>query len=136
MIGLFIMTLNDPLANVFSNIMNSEKIGKNEIIIKPASKLIRKILTLLQEKWYIGGFEEIVDGKGNMLNINLIGAINDCGVIKPRYSTTLESYTKYEKRYLPAKGFGIIIVSTSKGLMTHEEAKEKKLGGRLVAYCY
>ena len=130
------MTLNDPLANVFSNIINCEKIGKNQVTIKPASKLIKRILTLLQDKKYIGGYEEIKDGRGNMLTINLIGAINNCGVIKPRYATTLDSYPKYEKRYLPAKGFGILVVSTSKGLMTHEEAKEKKLGGRVLAYCY
>ncbi len=130
------MTLNDPLANVFSSIMNCEKIGKNEVTIKPASKLIKKILTLLQDKRYVGAAEEIKDGKGNMLNIKLLGAINNCGVIKPRYAVQLDNYPKYEKRYLPAKGFGILIVSTTKGIMDHESAKEQKLGGRLVAYCY
>ena len=130
------MTLNDPLANVFSNIINCEKIGKGEVTIKPASKLIKQILTLLQDKRYVGATEEIKDGKGNMLNIKLLGAINNCGVIKPRYAVQLDNYTKYEKRYLPAKGFGILIVSTTKGIMDHESAKEQKLGGRLVAYCY
>ncbi len=130
------MTLNDPLANVFSNILNSEKVGKNEVVIAPSSKLIKQILTLLQDKHYLGGFEEIKDGKGNILVMKLIGAINNCGVIKPRYSVKLDDYTKYEKRYLPAKGFGILVVSTPKGIMTHEEAKEQKLGGRLIAYCY
>ena len=130
------MTLNDPLANVFSNMLNSEKIGKTEVNIKPASKLMKQILTLLQDKHYLGSFEEIKDGKGNIMSIHLIGAINNCGVIKPRYSVKLDNYTKYEKRFLPAKGFGILVVSTPKGVMTHEEAKEQKLGGRLIAYCY
>lgn len=130
------MTLNDPLANVFSNILNSEKVGKTEVVIAPSSKLIKKILTLLQDKHYLGGFEEIKDGKGNILVMKLIGAVNNCGVIKPRYSVKLDNYTKYEKRFLPAKGFGILMVSTPKGLMTHEEAKEQKVGGRLIAYCY
>ena len=130
------MTLNDPLANVMSNIMNCEKIGKNKMMIKPSSKLIKQVLTLLHDKQYIGAFEEIKDGKGNILQIKLIGAINNCGVIKPRYSVQLVNYTKYEKRYLPAKGFGMLIVSTAKGLMSHEEAKQQKLGGRLIAYCY
>ena len=43
---------------------------------------------------------------------------------------------KFEKRYLPAKGFGLIIVSTSKGLMTHVDAEEKNIGGKMIAYCY
>ncbi|MBI5073056.1 30S ribosomal protein S8 [Candidatus Woesearchaeota archaeon] len=130
------MTLNDPLANVFSNILNSEKVGKTEVVIAPSSKLIKQILTLLQDKHYLGGFEEIKDGKGNILVMKLIGAVNNCGVIKPRYSVKLDNYTKYEKRFLPAKGFGILMVSTPKGLMTHEEANEQQLGGRLIAYCY
>ncbi len=116
--------------------LNSEKIGKTEVNIKPASKLMKQILTLLQDKHYLGSFEEIKDGKGNIMSIHLIGAINNCGVIKPRYSVKLDNYTKYEKRFLPAKGFGILVVSTPKGVMTHEEAKEQKLGGRLIAYCY
>ena len=116
--------------------MNCEKIGKGEVTIKPASKLIKQIVTLLQDKHYIGATEEIKDGKGNILNIKLLGTINNCGVIKPRYAVQLDNYTKYEKRYLPAKGFGILIVSTTKGIMGHEEAKQQNLGGRLVAYCY
>ncbi len=130
------MTLNDPLANVFSNIMNCERIGKNVVVIRPSSTLIKKILTVLQDKHYIGSYTETIDGKGNSLTINLIGAVNNCGVIKPRYAVQLNNYTVYEKRYLPAKGFGILIVSTPKGIMTHDEAKEQKLGGRLIAYCY
>ena len=47
-----------------------------------------------------------------------------------------EEYEKFEKRYLPAKGFGIIIVSTPKGLMIHKEAISKVTGGKLIAYCY
>ena len=43
---------------------------------------------------------------------------------------------KYEKRYLPAKQFGILIISTPKGLMTHVQAMDKKTGGKLIAYCY
>jgi len=62
--------------------------------------------------------------------------MNNCGVVKPRFSTKCTNFEKWEKRYLPAKDFGIILISTPKGIMTHIEAKEKKLGGRLIAYCY
>jgi small subunit ribosomal protein S8 len=130
------MTMNDPLANVFSNILNCEKIGQHELTIKPSSKFIMQILTLLQEKRYLGECSEIKVAGGNAIGISLIGAINKCGVIKPRYAVKIDNYTKYEKRYLPAKDFGVLIVSTPKGLMTHIEAKEKKLGGRLIGYCY
>ena len=130
------MSLNDPLANVLSHINNFEKNGKKELTTNSNSKLIRGTLTIMQDEGFIGSHEEIEDGKGNQLKINLIGALNKCGVIKPRFKVALTDYEKYEKRFLPAKDFGILIVSTNKGLMTHKEAKEKRLGGTLISYAY
>ncbi len=66
----------------------------------------------------------------------LLGKVNKCGAIKPRFSVKKGGFEKFEKRYLPAKNFGMIIVSTSKGLMMHDEAKKKGLGGRLISYVY
>ena len=128
--------LNDPLANAFSKIMNAELTGKTECMLKPVSKLLSKLLTMMQDKRYIGSFKVIEDGKGGLIKLSLIGKINKCKVIKPRYPVKKDGFEKFEKRYLPAKDFGIIFVSTSKGIMTHIEAKEKKLGGRLIAYVY
>ena len=42
----------------------------------------------------------------------------------------------FEKRFLPAKDFGVLIISTNKGLLTQKQAKEQNVGGALVAYCY
>lgn len=128
--------LNDPLANVLSFINNHEKLGRKEITVSNNSKLIRQILTILNQNNYLGEYIQTEDGKGGILTINLLGNINKIGVIKPRFNVKKEDYEKFEKRYLPAKDFGIIIVSTSKGLMVHAEAKEKGLGGRLICYCY
>ena len=72
----------------------------------------------------------------NISLIYLIGKINNCNVIKPRFNVKNDNYEKFEKRFLLAKDFGIIIVSTPKGLMTHIEAKEKGIGGKLILYCY
>ena len=76
------------------------------------------------------------DGKAGLIKVNLNGNINKCGVIKPRFAVKRKDFEKFEKRYLPAKDFGIIIISTPDGLMTHIQAKEKNLGGRLIAYVY
>jgi len=128
--------LNDPLANALSGILNSERISKRVHDIKPASKVIKKVLDVMKEAHYIGAYKEIDDSKGNSIKVNLIGNINKCGAIKPRYSVGKDGFEKFETRYLPAKGFGLIIVSTPQGIMTHEQALEKGLGGRLIAYCY
>ena len=130
------MSNNDPLANVLSHLLNYERTGKQSLTVIDNSKLIRGVLSIMQEHHYIGSYEEVEDSKGNLLTINLIGAVNKCGVIKPRFRIGKETYEKYEKRYLPSKDFGFLIVSTSKGLMTHKEAKEQGIGGTLISYCY
>ncbi|RJQ17562.1 30S ribosomal protein S8 [Candidatus Woesearchaeota archaeon] len=130
------MTQNDTLATTLSQIMNYERLGKRETMVKANSALIRTVLTLLQNERYIGAFEIVPDGKTGILKINLLGNINKIGVIKPRFSVSMAEYEKFEKRYLPAKDFGVLIVSTSKGMMTHLEAKKMHLGGKLISYCY
>ena len=128
--------LNDPLANTMSLILNNELIGKSDCLIKPDSKIIKEILKVMKDKGYIGDFKEVEDSRGNYIKLNLTGSINKCGVIKPRYSVKNNEFEKFERRYLPAKDIGILFVSTPKGIMTHYDAKSKKTGGRLLAYCY
>lgn len=130
------MALNDPLANVLASIVNYEKIGKKELEIKMSSKLIKKVLDIMKSHLYIGEYTSLEQSRGEFLKINLLGNVNRCGVIKPRFSVKKDNYEKFEKRFLPARGFGFLIVSTPRGLMVHEEAKEKGMGGRLIAYVY
>jgi len=128
--------LNDPLANALSIILNKENARIKECIIKPSSKVIKEVLKIMKDNYYIGEFEEIKDAKGNMLSVQLLNKINKCGVIKPRFSVKKEGYEKFEKRFLAAKNFGILIVSTPQGIMINDEAKKKGIGGKLLAYCY
>ncbi len=128
--------LHDTLAATLSAINNAEARGKAEIIVKPSSKLLQQVLTLLKKEEYVTSFEVIENGKGGEIKVVLTGAINKIGVIKPRYSITVGEFEKFEKRYLPAKDFGRLIISTSKGITTHIDAKAKKQGGVLLAYVY
>ena len=130
------MTLLDPLADAMSNIYNSEIVGKPEVVIAPASRLIEKVLQVMQSKGYIGEFERIDDGKAGRFRIQLMGRTNKCGVIKPRFPVRRDGFEKFEKRFLPAHNYGILIVTTPEGVMTHEDAKVRGIGGRLLAYVY
>ncbi|KXA99266.1 30S ribosomal protein S8 [candidate division MSBL1 archaeon SCGC-AAA261F19] len=126
----------DPLSDALSTIKNYEEIRKREAIVSPASKLIADVLSVMKENDFIGDFKLIDDGKSGKFQIKLIGNINDCGVIKPRFSVKSDEYEKWEKRFLPAAGYGTIAVSTPEGVMSHDRAKEKGLGGRLLAFVY
>lgn len=130
------MSLNDPLANALSIVLTDEKSGRSESKIRPSSKIIKKVLDVMKSNKYVGDFEEIKDGKGNTIKLNLIGNINKCGVIKPRYSVKKNEFEKFEERYLLARDMGILVVSTPAGIITHKEAKKKGIGGKLLAYCY
>lgn len=130
------MALNDPLANALTHILNCEKVGKSECVIRNSSVVIKKVLILFNEMNYLGGFEEEKTGRDTILKVQLIHAINKCGVIKPRFPVGKTEFVKFEKRYLPAKNFGFLVVSTPKGIMTQYQAIEKGVGGRLIAYCY
>ena len=130
------MSLMDPLANALNHLSNCERVGKKVAYIKPASKLIGRVLKVMQDYGYVGEFEFIEDGRAGIFKVELIGKINKCGAIKPRFPVKKLGYEKFEKRYLPARDFGILIVSTTQGVMSHEEAKKRGLGGRLLAYVY
>jgi small subunit ribosomal protein S8 len=128
--------LIDPLADALSNMKNQENAGNLNCVVRPASKVIGNVLKIFKEHGYLKDFEFIQDGKGGRFKVRLAGKVNDCGVIRPRYVTKKLSFEKYEKRFLPATGFGVLIVSTSRGIMSHNEAKEKGIGGRLLCYVY
>ena len=130
------MSLTDPVADALINLKSHETAVKKECVFRPASKLISEILKILLKKGFIEKYELIDDGRDGMFKVNLNGKINQCKAIKPRYSVKKNEYERYEKRFLPSKDIGILIVSTPKGVMTHTEAKKKETGGRLIAFVY
>ncbi|MEC7695081.1 MAG: 30S ribosomal protein S8 [Candidatus Thermoplasmatota archaeon] len=126
----------DPLNDAFTTIYNAENAGKYEVSISPASKLLGSLLEIMQKSGYIGEFEKNDDGRGGSFRVELIGAINRCGVIKPRHSVKRSDFEKWESRYLPARDFGLLILTTNRGIMNHFEAKKERVGGRLLAYVF
>lgn len=130
------MVKNDPLAACLSKINGAELISKKEIVIEGINKLSKAVLAMMKKLNYIVDVRFEENRKGGKMIISLNNGINKCGSIKPRYKVLVSDIEKFEQRYLPAKGFGILIISTSKGLLTNDEAKEKNVGGRLIAYCY
>ena len=128
--------LNDPLANALSSMKNAENKGKGACTIQPSSKLIGGVLNLLRDKGYISEFEYVDDGKAGVFQVKLKGNINNCGVIKPRYPIKRDELDKWESRYLPAQHFGLLILTTTKGIVSQDEAKQNGTGGKLLAYVY
>ena len=126
----------NTLTNGLITIKNNEMRNKRECIISPASKLLGRVLRIMQLNGYIGEFEFIDDGRSGKFKVQLLGRINKCGAIKPRFSVRVDEFENWEKKFLPSRDVGIMVVSTSKGVIAHREAEEKNMGGRLLAFVY
>ena len=127
--------LQDPLSDALIVIKNAERTGKGRCVVK-STKLLSNILKIMRAYGYIGAFETIDDGKGGMIKVELKGKIIDTKAVKPRFAVGVGEYEKFEKRFLPARNIGLLIVSTPKGVMEHTKAKELGLGGRLLSFIY
>jgi small subunit ribosomal protein S8 len=121
----------DVVADALNQIMNAKKAGKKVVETPRFSKLLLSILAIAKLRGYIKDYKV----SNSILKIET-GKLNGCKAIKPRYMTTVDRIEKYRSRYLPAKNLGILIISTSQGLMTHQTAEDKKIGGSLIAYMY
>ena len=121
----------DVVADALNKMMNAQRAGKKNIEVSRYSKSLVSILAIAKLRGYIKNYEL----RGKILKIEL-GNLNMCNGIKPRFTVAVSEIEKYVKRYLPAKNIGVLIVSTSQGLMTHLTALEKNIGGCLLAYFY
>ncbi|KAI9250902.1 40S ribosomal protein S22-A [Phascolomyces articulosus] len=124
--------LNDCL----NSINNAERRGKRQVMIRPSSKVIVKFLSVMQKHGYIGEFEEIDDHRSGKIVIQLNGRLNKCGVISPRFNIKITDLEKWTASLLPSRQFGYLILTTSAGIMDHEEARRKHVGGKILGFFY
>ena len=125
----------DHLADALNTLKTHEIVGQEGCTVR-ATRLIERILALLKEHGYVKDYKRLDDGRGGYYEVELDGRINDCGVIKPRFPVKRNEWAGKEEQYIPGVGVGLLIVSTSQGIMTNADAEEKKIGGRLLAYIY
>jgi small subunit ribosomal protein S15Ae len=130
------MVLMSVLANCLKTITNAEKRGKRQVLIRPSSKVIIKFLQLMQHHGYIGEFEIVDDHRGNKIVIELTGRLNKCGVISPRFDIKVNELEKWVVNLLPSRQFGHVVLSTTYGIMTHEDARRKNTGGKIIGFFY
>ena len=130
------MVRMSALADCLKTISSAEKRGKRQVLIRPASKVVIKFLQVMQKNGYIGEFEVLDDHRAGKIVINLIGRLNKCGIISPHFDCPYHNIEQWVQNILPSRGFGHIVMTTTFGIMTHEDARRKQTGGKVLGFFY
>merc|ERR1712232_1315917 len=124
------------LADALKTMLNAERRGRRQVLLRPASKVVVKFLRQMQKHGYIGEFEVIDDHRSNKIVVELIGRLNKCGVISPRFDISLDQIEKWTNALLPSRQFGYLVLTTSYGVLDHEECRKMHTGGKILGFVY
>ena len=129
------MVMTDPIADMLTRIRNANR-QHHETVMVPASKLKVDIAEILKNEGFIKGYK--VEGEGPIKNIVITlkyrGNERVITDLKRISKPGLRVYAKVNEIPKVLNGLGIVILSTSQGLMTDKEARAKQVGGVVLAY--
>ncbi|MCB9477354.1 MAG: 30S ribosomal protein S8 [Deltaproteobacteria bacterium] len=128
------MVMTDPLADMLTRIRNAYKAG-HETVTLPSSKLKEKVAKILRDEGYVDAYKSEQDGKQGVLSIHLRYDADHRPMVKGIQRVSKPGLRQYAKsNEIPAvlDGLGIMIVSTSHGVMTDRQAREQNVGGELL----
>jgi small subunit ribosomal protein S8 len=131
--------MTDPIADLLTRIRNASKAKKNAVDI-PASGIKREIVRILLENKYVQDMIELPDSKQGILRVYLKYTRDDDPIIKGLQRMSTPGLRKYsdatDVRSTTHNLRGMMIISTSQGVMTNYEAAKKGVGGELICKCW
>jgi small subunit ribosomal protein S8 len=131
------MSMTDPIADLFTRIRNGLMVGHSKIDI-PSSRMKIRIVEILKEEGYILSFRNYEDNKQGILRVYLKYHDDDPVItgIKRISKPGRRSYVGRERVPNVLNGLGTAIISTSSGVITDRECKEKGIGGEVLGYVW
>ena len=124
------------LSDCLKTILNAERAGKRQVIIHPISKIVIKFLKAMQAKGYIGEIEIVDDQRAKKAVVQLLGRINKCGVISPRYDIHMADMERTLSNLLPSRSIGTVLFTTTYGIMDQAQMRRKHTGGKVLGYFF
>jgi small subunit ribosomal protein S8 len=132
------MVMTDPIADLLTRIRNANMV-RHEKLEVPASKLKKEVAEILKREGFVRDVEYIEDNKQGIIRIFLKYGSNNERVItgiKRISKPGLRVYAKADEVPKVLNGLGIAVVSTSQGVLTDKEARNKQVGGEVLAYVW
>jgi small subunit ribosomal protein S8 len=132
------MNVSDPIADMLTRVRNASRARHTEVVV-PASRTKREIARILKEEGFIADVREERDGPAQLLRLQLKyvdGKVSVVSGLKRISKPGLRVYAQKTEIPRVLGGLGIVIVSTSKGIMTGAQAKQAALGGEILAYVW
>ncbi len=132
------MNISDPIADMLTRVRNASRARHTEVVV-PASRTKREIARILKEEGFIADVREERAGPAQMLRIELKyvdGKVPVVSGLKRISKPGLRVYAQKTDIPRVLGGLGVVIVSTSKGIMTGSQAKQAQLGGEILAYIW
>ncbi len=132
------MNISDPIADMLTRIRNASRARHREVLV-PASRTKREIARILRDEGFIEGYDEHQDGPRAFIRITLKYVGGKAPVVSGLKRISKPGLRVYAgKTEIPRVlgGLGIVIVSTSQGIMTGAEARKAQLGGEVLAYVW
>ena len=128
----------NKLAAALTAITNASRLHKKSLIIKSSTPTLISFLSAMQKHGYLNSFTTLNDLRGTKIFIKLNGRLTKANAIVPRYNIKLNNgdVERYRENLLPARQFGHMMISSSKGLIDHEDALKMKVGGKIIGYFY
>ncbi|XP_022751727.1 40S ribosomal protein S15a-5-like [Durio zibethinus] len=122
--------LNDALRSI----VNAEKRGKATVELKPISIVISSFLNIMKYRGYIKNFEVFDPHRVGRIKVELQGRVNDCRALTYRQDIKANDIEKYKTLKLPTHQWGYVVISTPDGILDHEEAIRRNVGGQVLGY--
>ena len=131
------MVMTDPIADMLTRIRNANQ-AKHLSVTMPASRLKLEILNVFKNEGYISEYEKVEDGKQGVIKVTLKYNNKERVIqgLKKISKPGLRVYAKSSELPKVLNGLGVAIISTSNGIMTDREARQKKLGGEVIAFVW
>uniref|UniRef100_A0A2P2JQT5 40S ribosomal protein S15a-5 n=1 Tax=Rhizophora mucronata TaxID=61149 RepID=A0A2P2JQT5_RHIMU len=122
------------LSDALSKLVNAERRRKATVELQPISTVISSFLSIMKNRGYIKNFQVHDPHRVGRITVELQGRVTDCRAVTFRQDVKAKEIEKYRLRTLPTNQWGYVVITTPDGVLDHEEALRRNVGGQVLGY--